>query len=504
MKQSITKAMSQIFLLSIIAKIIAFVKSMIQASYYGATIQTDVYNMTNGIVSNVLYMFTTAVAVAYVPLYVQKKAKGENSYKFATVTITALTVAAIGLTLVMEIFACPIMRMVAPGYTGEILSEAVVYFRVLMIGFTFSLVASLYQNILNAEKIYGYANFSSIINSTILITIILLSARWLGIWALVLSVPVSYVCQFVVLYLRGRKFGIISVRYGVRDEAVKMLVFLSLPILLSQATVEINQVVDRALLTSVAEGAVTSVSYAAVLYQFAMHVINIPISTVMFTELSEAGAECNYERMRELLIDIYKIIVLVCLPVIVVVSFMSSNIVTIVYGRGRFDSQAILQTAAGLFGYIYCLIPVVVKNVLTRAYYGLNDTKRPMVMSVLEVALNITLSILLAGKFGIIGVVGATAISSLVFIAVMLVNFEKAYFRVLYWKDIMEYWREIVAVVATIVMMWCIKNCMIVNVYIDFGVKSICIFAVYILTLIIVREKKILNGIKWLRNKIYS
>ena len=166
MKQSITK--SQIFLLSIIAKIIAFVKSMIQASYYGATIQTDVYNMTNGIVSNVLYMFTTAVAVAYVPLYVQKKAKGENSYKFATVTI-----AAIGLTLVMEIFACPIMRMVAPGYTGEILSEAVVYFRVLMIGFTFSLVASLYQNILNAEKIYGYANFSSIINSTILITIII-------------------------------------------------------------------------------------------------------------------------------------------------------------------------------------------------------------------------------------------------------------------------------------------------------------------------------------------
>lgn len=307
-----------------------------------------------------------------------------------------------------------------------------------------------------------------------------------------------------MLYLRGRKFGIISVRYGVRDEAVKMLVFLSLPILLSQATVEINQVVDRALLTSVAEGAVTSVSYAAVLYQFAMHVINIPISTVMFTELSEAGAECNYERMRELLIDIYKIIVLVCLPVIVVVSFMSSNIVTIVYGRGRFDSQAILQTATGLFGYIYCLIPVVVKNVLTRAYYGLNDTKRPMVMSVLEVALNITLSILLAGKFGIIGVVGATAISSLVFIAVMLVNFEKAYFRVLYWKDIMEYWREIVAVVATIVMMWCIKNCMIVNVYIDFGVKSICIFAVYILTLIIVREKKILNGIKWLRNKIYS
>ena len=59
---------------------------------------------------------------------------------------------------------------------------------------------------------------------------------------------------------------------------------------------------------------------------------------------------------------------------------------------------------------------------LTRAYYGLNDTKRHVVMSMFEVALNI---ILLVKRFGIIGVVGATVIVGLVFIVMMLVNLGK-------------------------------------------------------------------------------
>lgn len=502
MKRGIIKAISQVFILSIIAKIIAFVKSIIQASYYGATIQTDVYNLTNGLVSNILYMFTTAVAVAYVPLYVQRKVKDGDSHRFATVTITVLTAGAVLLTMLLEVFAPLIMRVVAPEYTGEILYDAIAYFRILIIGFTFSLIVSLYQNILSAEKRYGYASASSIINSIILIIVIILFAKPFGIWALVFSVPLSYICQFVVLYLRGKKFGAISFRYGIKDEAIKTLVLLSFPILLSQATVEINQVIDRALLTSVQEGAVTSVSYAAVLYQFAMHIINIPVSTVMFTELSEAGTERNYVRIRELLIDSYRIIILFCLPIIVIVSFMSSNIVAIVYGRGRFDEQAILQTAAGLFGYIYCLIPVVLKNVLIRAYYGLNDTKRPMVIGMLEVALNITLSILLVKKWGIIGVVGATAISSLIFIVVMLVDFERTYFRVLYWKNIVEYWKEAVGVGAAVLLMWAMRNLTIVNIYIDFVIKSIAVFMIYFLILFAVREREMLRAAEWIKRKI--
>lgn len=502
MKQEIVKSISIVFFLSILAKIIAFIKSIIQASCFGATVQTDAYNMAYGLVNNVLFMLTTAIVVAFVPLYMQKKQQSEQVYKFTTRVITVLFIVTIFFTLIMEIYAPFIIRLTAPSYEEGLFQNTVAYFRVMVIGLIFSYAAGIYQNILNAEKVYGYANFSSIVNSLVLILIIVLASAKIGIWALVISVPISYVCQFFMVYVRGRKYGSISLKYGLKDKAIRMLITLAMPVFFSQATVEINQVVDRALLTSVKEGAVTSVSYAVVLYQFVMHVINIPISTVMFTELAEAGAEKNYDRMRDLIRDIYKIIFLVCLPVIVVVSFTANEIVTIVYGRGKFDAQAILQTATGLLGYIYCLIPVVIKNVLTRAYYGLNDTKRPMVMSMLEVVLNIILSVLLVKEFGIIGVVGATAISSLVFIVVMLVDFERSYFRVLYRKDIIGYWKEAAGTTAAVCLMWIMKDWLIVNVYVDFIVKSVSVFMVYFLVLLVVRESKVVDTVEWVRIKL--
>lgn len=503
MKQGIIKSISVVFFLSILAKIIAFIKSMIQASYFGATVETDAYNMAYGLVSNVLFMLTTAIAVAFVPLYIQKKKQSGQAYGFATRVITVLSVMAVFLTVILEVCTPLIIRATAPAYEGGIYLDTVLYFRVMVPGLVFSFAAGIYQNILNAEKIYGYANVSSIVNSVVLILITVLASVRLGIWALVISVPISYLCQFFMVYIKGRKYGRISLQYGLRDEAIKTLAVLALPIFLSQATVEINQIVDRALLTSVEEGAVTAVSYAVILYQFAMHVINIPISTVMFTELSEAGAEKNYGRMKELLSESYKIIFLICLPVVVIVSFTSSEIVAIVYGRGRFDARAVSQTAVGLFGYIYCLIPVVIKNVLTRAYYALNDTKRPMVMSILEVVLNIILSVMLVKEFGIIGVVGATAVASLVFIVVMLVNFERTYFRVLQRRDITKYWKEAAGAVAVAAVMWAMKDLMVINVYIDFGVKVVAAFAVYFFVLIVVRESRATGVVRWVRNRVF-
>lgn len=502
MKQEVAKSISVVFVLSILAKIIAFGKSMIQASYLGATVETDAYNMAYGLLDDALFLLTTSMAVAFVPLYMQKKQKHEESFIFSTRVITALSIFAVVFTLVMEICAPFIIRIIAPAYEGKLFWDTVAYFRIILLGFVFSLAVGMYQNILNSERIYGYANLSSIVNSVVLIIVTMLASKKYGIWSLVLSVPISYMCQFLVIYIKGRKYGHISLKYSLRDDTIKKLIVLVFPVFLSQASVEINQAVDRALLTSVEAGAVTSVSYAATLYQFTMHVINIPISTVMFTELSEASVKKDYDCMRGMLKDIYKIIFAVCLPVVVVVSFTSSEIVTIVFGRGKFDVYAISRTAAGLLGYIYCLIPVIIKNILTRAYYGLNDTRRPMIIGMLEVVTNILLSILMVKRWGIIGVVGATAIASLIFLIVLFVDFERTYFRVLRWKDIAGYWKEVIGGAGVFLVMWLIRNWIIVNVYVDFIIKSIVSFFVYFLILFAVREDMVIKVWAWMRKCI--
>ena len=500
MKKNVIKATLLVFVLSFIAKIIGFIKSIIQASYFGATYETDAFNIASGFVSNILYMFTMAVSVAFVPLYIQHKQKDEdNGKKFATKVLTVLFIAALFLSIVLLIGSPIVVRIIAPSYTGEIFELTNQYFKVLVIGFSFSLVANMYTNLLNAEKIYGFSSFASIINSIVLIVCIMTLSKQFGVWALVISIPLSYFIQWVTLSIRGRNYASISVKYGLKDDGIKILLVQALPVLISQATVEINQVVDRALLTSVGDGTLTAVSYAAVLYQFATTLISTPLSTVMFTELSEAGAKNDKSSIKSILLNCYKVTLIICIPVIIVMFYCSYDIVEIVYGHGNYSDTAIFQTSVGLKMYGLCLLPVCIKTVLSRAYYAMNDTKRPMIISVIEVALNIILSILLVKPYGIIGVVGATAIASFVLIIVMLIDYNKNYISVITWNVVKDYWKIAIGALVLGVIMYVLRSTTVANCLVDFLIKSILVFVTFFAMLVVLKDSDFLYFV----NKIH-
>lgn len=452
MKNSIFKATLTVFVLSLIAKILGFLKSIIQASYFGANIYTDAFNVANGFVSNILYMLVTAVSVAFIPLYFQNKQK-DLEKRFATITLTLTSIISIALSIILVVLSPFIVRILVPTYSVEHQAITVKYFCVLVVGLVFALTANMYTSLLNAEKIYGYSTIGSVVNSVVLILFIVLFANSMGVWVLVISVPISYLIQWIILSVRGKKYASISLKYGIYDEKVKVLLIQTIPILLGQATVEINQMIDRSLLSSVGEGIVTAVSYSAVLYQFVVTLIGSPLQTVFFTELSEAGAQKNYHRIADLLQKCYKVILIVSMPITIVMLFGSSDIVNIVYGHGKFSADAVSNCSIGLQMYSFCLIPVCIKKALTRAYYSQNNTKRPMIFGVLEVLLNIGLSIWWCRYWGIYGVVGATAVASFVFVIIVLFDYNQKYSKILSISELGTYWRIVIAAILTILVL---------------------------------------------------
>lgn len=488
MKKSVLKATVLVFALSLVAKIIGFIKSIIQAAYFGTTALTDAYNIANGFVSNVLYMLATALAVAFVPMYIQKKQQ-QLEKQFSTRIITLLCFGSVLLSGILILLTPLIVKVIAPGYIGDEQRITIQYFRVLVIGFTFALTTHLYTSLLNAERVYGFSAACSIINSVVLIVSIVLFSKTLGVWALVISMPISYMIQWLALYLRGKKYARISLKYGLWDKDIQLLSIQAFPILISQATVEINQVVDRALLTSIGTGALTAVSYSMVLYQFVTTLVSTPLSTVMFTELSEAGAKKDDDEIKKILHNSYRVLFLVCIPIIAVIFFIPENIVRIVYGYGKFSDEAIMQCAVGLKMYGLCLLPVCIKSVLNKAYYAVNNTKTPMIIGIFEVALNICLSILLVRKYGIIGVVGATAIASFVFIIVMLIDYNRKYIAVIRKETILSYWKLVLSTAILILIMVITKGIVFQNKIVLFLFKSVLAFSAYYLVLLILKEE---------------
>ena len=486
-RKSILKATALVVGLTLVSKALGFLKSIIQASYFGATIYTDAYNIANGFVSNILFMLVTAISVSFVPLYIQSK-QANREKEFATKAITFLTIGAVIVSALLIAAAPPIITIQVPSYSPEQKIITIKYFRVLVLGLIFALNAYMFTSVLNAEKIYGYSAVGSVVNSLTLIVFTFLFAKTLSVWVLVISMSLSYFIQWMILYIRGRRYASISLKYGLYDEKIRLLLMQSLPILLGQATVEINQVIDRALLLSVGEGVVTAVSYSAILNEFVIQLMGQPIQTVLFTELSEAGAAKDTKRISSLISNSYKIILIIGIPIVVVMLFGSYDIVRIVYGHGKFSAEAVKNCAVGLQMYSLCLLPVCIKKVLTKAYYAQNDTRRPMIIGVFEVLLNIGLSVWWVRYWGVYGVVGATAAASFTFIIVMLADYNRKYDCVLSIKEIVSYWNIIVGTIIVMITMRYFSMLPINSALLSFVCKTAMAFLVFYLSLIITGE----------------
>lgn len=496
MKKDVIKSTMLIMFFTLIAKILGFVKSMIQASYFGASMVTDAFNIAQGFSSNILTLLATAISVAFVPIYLRCKVdENRNEREFASKALMFFSLFSLSLSFIMFLWATPLMKLAAPSYEGYQLNLTVKFFRVLLISFTFAVSTSIYQQLLNAEKVYGFSAVSSLVNSIIVILCIVFFEAQIGIWSLVVAFIISYIIQNVFVFARGKQYGVYTFKYGIWNDSIKTLLVQSAPIFISQGTVEINQVIDKALLAKSGEGMVTVVSYAGILYGFVAQLLRTSFSTVLFTEFSELNASNKQKEIKKMLIEIVDLILIISVPLLFFVDFEATEIVQAVYGRGNYDMTAVKMTSIALSVYIFCLSADLIKNVVSKAYYSYNDTRHPMILGVFEVITNVLISIVLSIKFGMMGVVLGTVIAENIWLIVMLIMFNKKYLKFLNLSMIVCCIKIVISTVVSICIIFLSGRYIAVNPMVNFLIKSMLYYLIYGVVLWCLKER---NFIDWI------
>lgn len=76
--KSSVKAVMMLFFLTIVTKIVGFLKTSITAASFGVSIETDIYNLADGVVNQIFSSFSAAIVVIILPIYLAQKHKNEN------------------------------------------------------------------------------------------------------------------------------------------------------------------------------------------------------------------------------------------------------------------------------------------------------------------------------------------------------------------------------------------------------------------------------------------
>lgn len=506
-KKAILSSAVLLFVLSLVNKGLGFIKSMTIASVFGATIQTDAYYVAEGLMQNALIPISEAVAVSFLPIYITIKEKNkEEAHKFTSRTITDIFLLALVLSGILYVVAPVLLKLMLPSYTADQVAMSVYYFRILIWGMCFYMSNQLLQSLLNAEKQYGFSSFTAMMNNLILTAAVLLMGHRFGLSAMAMAVPFSYIAQYLFLQIRSRDYGRLTIRYGWRDSRIWKLCLQAAPIFFGNAICELNQLVDKSLLSGMETGSVTAVSYASVLYQFASNLISIPMTTIIYTELAESFAAGKKEEGGAKLEKGIHISLFFCIPLSLFVMIAANLVVEITYGRGAFDAQAVAMTSEGLRYYGLCFLAYCLNALLFRACYSLNDTMLPMKVGLGTVSLNIVLSIILAHLMGLKGVVLATAIANTLTCLVTLYIFNRTKLTI----HLRRFIRPVLTIgVSSVVglgacMLW-MKSGIIANSILLFITSAMIHFGVYVVLVVISRDDMALEvlqmGTELLRRK---
>lgn len=278
------------------------------------------------------------------------------------------------------------------------------------------------SGVLNTFNIFGMpAAVPIFLNITLLFG---LMGIWVLDWAkgetLAWCVAIAGVIQLGALWVTCQRRGsAVHVVKPVLDADMKRLFGLMGPGVASASVQQINLLVGG-IIASFQPSAVSWLYYSDRIYQLPLGMIGIALGVVLLPEVTRqlrGGMEHNASKT---IIKGIELGLLITLPAAVAMMVVPDEIIAGLFQRGEFTRADVRATAAALAAFAVGLPGYVLIKVLQPGYFAREDTRSPMKMAVVTVAVNIVVSLLLFPLIGHVGLAVATSIAAWVNVFLLL------------------------------------------------------------------------------------
>ena len=416
-----------LFIITILSKILGFFRETTLVSFYGASSIADVYLTTMNIPGVVFSIIGAAISTTFIPLFFEiKNNKGnQKSLDFVNNTFNIIILLSILLAIVGYIFAEPLVKVFAIDFTGEKLLLATRFTRIMIFCILFIGLNSILISWMQINENFSIPALIGIpYNIVIIISIFISSNNNLDILAI--GTLIATFSQFIFLIIFSYKKNYRYKLYiNVRDEYIRKMIYLTLPVIIGVGINQINTIVDMSLASSLDDGFITILNSASKLNGLVITLFVSTVTTIIYPLLSKLANEDNEEQLIETIKKSINIIIILIIPVSVGSIVLSKPIVRIVFERGMFSEQSTELTALALIAYSIGTIGFALRNVLNRVFYSFGDTKTPMLNATLSMVMNIILNLILIKFLGHIGLALASSISALICVILLFNSLKK-------------------------------------------------------------------------------
>lgn len=425
-ERSFRKNIFIVFILTVAAKLTAFVTEVIIAKYLGTTYQADAYSMVYGIHYIVYPMLSVGLWKAFMPEYNRVLvAEGDDSAnRFANSIFTSTLGVGVIVAAFIMLYARNIVNIVAPGFdeqTAKLCSELVF---ISAPQYIFVLLAAFYTAFLQSKNSFFVSTLKDSISYVPLIVLTILFYDRYGIKTLAIGIVLGGLARMLVqvLFIRDEFKPDFSFSF---DKYVKNVVIKLPPLLLITAIYDLNVYVTKAIASMVGIGAVSSLNYSQRVSNVVVGLTAGVLSVVLFPKFAKLSASKKIKELSDLLITYTSLLVTLLVPFTIITLMYSKDIIRLLFMRGNFDEKSVFITAGAFSAYMVGVIFVGLNSIYDNFYYSYGNVKVPLFISIMIVIVNILLSFRLSEYYGISGLALSNTISVIVGTIMLFVLLDK-------------------------------------------------------------------------------
>jgi putative peptidoglycan lipid II flippase len=404
-----------------VSRVLGFVRERVFAHYFGNGPAADAVRAALKIpnaIRNLLGEGT--LSASFIPVYARLvESDDPRAARALAGSVASILLLASGIAAVAGIVLAPALTtLVAPGFDPDKRRLTITLVRIVFPGSGLLILAAWCLGVLNTHRKFflPYAA-PTLWNVAQIAVLVALGARFAGgelavwlAWGIVagsllqLMVQVPQALRLAGGPIRGPWLAVPGVADVLRAWT---------PVVIGAGLAQISSFVDTVLASLLETGAVASLGYAQILTNLPIALFGVSIAAASLPELSrEAEGASAAEALRSRLTDAFRRIIFFVLPCAFAFAILGEPLVRLVYETGRFQADDTGFVAGVLAAYSIGLVGQATVKLFASGYYALRDTRTPVVVGALALALSAALSFVFMQRYGPAGIALGAALAA--------------------------------------------------------------------------------------------
>jgi len=418
--------MASVFL----SRVIGLFREMVIAHIGGAEAPVDAYQVAFVIPDILNHIVASGfMSVTFIPIFARYLAadQEDDGWKVFSIILNSFGCSLAVLILVAVTFTPQLIALIAPGLKNPAtIASAVRMTRIILPAQLFFFVGGLLMAVQFSKERFFIPALAPLLYNLGIISGGIILGPWIGMegfaWGVLIG---AFIGNLFVQFFGVRKTGLKYVFiFDLGHPDLRKYVFLTLPLMVGLTMTFSTEFFFRLFGSYLPQGSIAVLNFGLRIMLILVGLFGQAVGTASFPFLARLVAENKINDMNRLLNHTLRFIALV-IPFSVLLMVLRSEVVRIIFQRGKFDAAATAITAEVLMYLLVGAFAFAAYTIVVRGYFASQDTFFPALYGTIVVLLSIPLYLLGMNLLGVRGVALAVSLSGIFQVTVLYALWNK-------------------------------------------------------------------------------